>query len=482
LTVSVLEQVRDFIAGHALLKPGEHVVAGVSGGADSLCLLDTLHKLGYAVRVVHVDHQLRPESGAEAEFTRRIAAAYGLEAQIEVADVGAWARPGRSLEEAARLARYDSLARAAHAHETRILATGHTADDQAETILMHFLRGAGPDGLRGMQPLTELNAWVDIPAAEGLRLVRPLLGLRRADTTARCAELGLSPCQDASNADLTFRRNRLRHELLPALETYNPRIREALLRTGQVMAAHSDLVSELVAEAWPSVVRRLDPEGLRIHLPAFSLLPVAVQRGVIRRAAGAVRPGLRDLGWEAIERARRFLADPPATRQADWIAGLRLRHWGDEAAISLSTSELAFPEFPQLAEGQPQAIPIPGRVGLAGGWMLVAEAGSADLTFVSSLPAEAQARQVVLDAEALSAPLALRPPAPGDRLRPLGLDGSTKVADLLVDRHIPRPARRRWPIVVAGEEPVWVVGLRQAELGRLTSHTRHAIHLRLISP
>ena len=465
-----------------MLRPGERVVAGVSGGADSLCLLDMLHRLGYAVLVVHVDHQLRPESGAEAEFTRQTAAAYGLEVQIEKADVRKRAQHGRSLEEAGRLARYEILARAARSHAAEALATGHTADDQAESILMHFLRGAGSDGLRGMLAVTTLSGWADVPSAGGLRLVRPLLGLRRADTTAHCAALGLTPRQDASNQDLAFRRNRLRHELLPLLETYNPRIRENLLRTGQIMAAHSDLVLEQVAKAWPAVVRAREPGGLRIRVAEFLTLPLAVQRGLLRQVAAVLKPGLRDLGWEATERARHFLGHPPTTRQADWLAGLRLRHLGAEAAVSPASVELAFPEFPQLAAQERQTIPIPGRVGLAGGWALEAWSASADSSDWSDEPAELEGRQAVFDAEALAGPLALRPPAPGDRMRPLGLHGSTKVADLLVNRHIPQPARGRWPIVVVDESPVWVVGLRRAEHARLTARTRHAILLRLIAP
>ncbi len=474
--MDAVERVRQFIETHRLLRPGERVVAAVSGGADSLCLLDVLHRLAYDVRVVHVDHQLRPESAAEAEFTRHTASAYGIEAQVEKADV----RPhGQSLEEAARLARYEILGRAAHACGADVLATGHTADDQAETILMHFLRGAGPEGLRGMLPSTDLGRWVDVPSAAGLRLVRPLLGLQRADTLAHCAWVGLAPRYDASNEDRTFQRNRLRHELLPLLETYNPRIREALSHTGQIMAAASDLVSEQLEREWPSVVRAAEPGALRIRLAAYLGLPLAVQRSLLRQVAGVLQPRLRDVGWEATEKARHFLLDPPTTRQAEWLAGLELRHLGTEVVVSVGSPGLAFPEHPQLIGEGRQPIPVPGRVDLARGWALEACAVPAGSPPVVPDPG---GRQAVFDGDTLTAPLALRPPAPGDRMQPLGLAGSTKIAELLINRHIPRPARGRWPIVVAGEVPIWVVGLRQAEQAKLTEHTRRAILLRLIAP
>ena len=247
-------RVADFISRTGMLKAKQPVIVGVSGGADSLCLLDCLHRLRYSLVLAHFDHQLRADSGEDADFCREMAERYGIQAAIEAGDVRAFADQGRSLEEAARLLRYRFLARTANKHGATVIATGHTADDQVETILMHFLRGSGPSGLSGMLPSTALDDWVDIPEGEGVDLIRPLLELTRAQTSGHCREQGLAPIEDSTNQDPSFFRNRLRHELLPELETYNPGVRNVLLRTGHVMSAiaqlHKDLVRSSLFPRW----------------------------------------------------------------------------------------------------------------------------------------------------------------------------------------------------------------------------------------
>jgi len=162
--------VADFIARFDLLDAKQKVIVGVSGGTDSLCLLDCLHRLGYPLVLAHLDHQLRSDSDTDADFCRRMAERYGIPVAVEAADVRGFADGGHSLEEAARLLRYRFLVRMAEDFNTNMIATGHTADDQVETILMHFMRGAGPSGLRGMLPATVLDDWVDVPEGDGVML------------------------------------------------------------------------------------------------------------------------------------------------------------------------------------------------------------------------------------------------------------------------------------------------------------------------
>ncbi len=170
LTMQSYQQVSDFIERHQLLNRGDRVVIGVSGGPDSLCLLDSLHHLGYPLICAHLDHGLRPESSDEAAYAKSIAQSYNLPFEIEKQDVALKAGSGVSLEEAARLARYNFLVRVARKNDVHVIATGHTADDQVETVLMHFLRGTGPSGLRGMLPDTPLDSWVGIADAQGILL------------------------------------------------------------------------------------------------------------------------------------------------------------------------------------------------------------------------------------------------------------------------------------------------------------------------
>jgi len=205
------------------------IIVGVSGGADSLCLLGTLHEAGYSLIVAHFDHQLRPDSAEGAKFVQQIAEKYNLHFVSASDDVAAYAKAEKqTTEEAARNLRYRFLFAQARKYNAQAVAVGHTADDQVETVLMHFLRGAGLSGLKGIQPRTILPAFdLEIP------LVRPILDFWRDDTVAYCVAHNLTPHEDPSNASDDFFRNRLRHNLIPELEKYNPRFRETLQRTSR---------------------------------------------------------------------------------------------------------------------------------------------------------------------------------------------------------------------------------------------------------
>ena len=252
--MNLLSQVRKTIEEHDLLVAGESVVVGVSGGPDSLCLLHLLRHLSRAydltLHVAHLDHGIRgEESRVDAQFVADLARQWELPATVERADVPRLAEEeGLAIEEAARRARYRFLARVAGQVGASRIAVGHNADDQAETVLMHFLRGSGLAGLRGILPLSPLGelrlgqSERDSPLAAELRLIRPLLEVPRSAIEAYCRDQELSPRFDRSNLDTTYYRNRLRHKLLPVLETYNPNVREVLRRTAQVMAADHELL------------------------------------------------------------------------------------------------------------------------------------------------------------------------------------------------------------------------------------------------
>jgi tRNA(Ile)-lysidine synthase len=478
--MNLLAKVDSFIATQGLLQPGQRLVAAVSGGADSLCLMDCLHRLGFRLVVASLDHQLRPESAEDCRFVQDVARAYTDEVVLGTADVRALADQGLSVEEAARRLRYRFLVRVAQDRDARTIATGHTADDQAETILMHLLRGAGLEGLRGMLPSTALSDWSDIGASKGLSLVRPLLEITREETRGHCAAIGLTPREDHTNQDRSLLRNRLRHDLLPTLESYNPQVRESLWRLGRLMAAQAEFVDQTVAAVWAEVVRSRGERAFGIDASALATQPEAIQRALARRAILLLRPGLRDLGWETTERIRAFVELPPQTRHLEVLGGLELFHLGPEVVMAERGGRLEFPEFPQLVSHAWQALTIPGEVALECGWRLTS--GETPLGKRGGDPSSGDVpeREAILDADRLPGPLGVRGPRAGDRIRPLGMGGSAKVADMLINQHIPRPARPRWPVVVAGDEPVWVAGLRVSDAFRLTAQTSRGICLRLL--
>ncbi len=471
-----------FVREHALFSEGDRLLVALSGGPDSLCLLDVLRRMGYAVLAAHLDHRLRPESGEEAHRVARICRRLGVTVTIEARDASVLAEEVGSVEEAARLLRYRFLADVAREQGIRIMVTGHTADDQAETVLMHFLRGAGPAGLRGMKPATPLGEWVGVAHSDGLTLARPLLPITRRATRAYCLQAGLDPIQDASNLDPAFTRNRLRLELLPQLRTFNPDINSNLVRMADIMSAVESLVERLVADDWPEVVSMRSDGTVQIKVDAFADLDLALQRALLRRCVKGMEPDMRDLSYDHLEGGRQFILRGGTGGRHTLPAGLELLAIPGGVVLRREAQVLAWPEFPQLEARGPVPLSVPGEVSIGGGWRLTSRreapgaGGWADLIF----PADRS--RVALGSGSVREDLHLRAPLPGDRFRPFGMRGSVKVAKFLMDQKIPHGARRRWPLLLSGGNILWVVGLRMAEAGRLDEASRSAVILELLAP
>jgi tRNA(Ile)-lysidine synthase len=275
-----------FVRLPEVFAPGTRLVVGFSGGQDSTCLL---HALAHAHRrldllAVHIDHGLRPNSAADAEQAAQRAEGIGVPSRVIRVHV---AKRG-SLQQAARAARYEALAVAAHEHDAAAVLLAHTADDQAETVLLNLLRGTGLLGLAGMR--------LDEPKTA--RLVRPLLVVRRSTTLAYCSNFGLSIVEDASNQTRAYTRNRVRLDLLPLLEQFNPAIREVLARTAELAADDFAVLEAAAAEVQSTLLR--DGE---FDLRTFRGQPRAIQRRVLRRAIGAVAGHLVDVADRPLEDA-----------------------------------------------------------------------------------------------------------------------------------------------------------------------------------
>ena len=295
-------RVRRAIVDLQLIRRRDRVVVGVSGGADSVALLSLLARLRPSWRltlyVVHVDHQLRAESSEDAAFVQELAARLNVPAVIKRRNVATLCRrEGWSLEDGARRIRYQCFVEAAAEYSAGVVALAHTADDQAETVLMRLLRGSGLTGLGGIPVMREL---------QGIRIVRPLLQCWRSEIAAYLAGMGLTYREDASNADHRFVRNRIRHELLPALSRdYNPNIKAALVQlAGQSRVDHGYLQSA-VRRYWKRVARASRGGDVSLKLPALARQPEALQRELLREALRQIRGNLNQFEfrhWRELER------------------------------------------------------------------------------------------------------------------------------------------------------------------------------------
>jgi len=431
-----------YIRRHQLLRPGDRVGVAVSGGADSVALLrillDLEPELGIVLSVVHLNHKLRgSESDADEAFVRELTLSHGLEFHGESADVKARAAKQKlSLETAARQLRYDFFLKLVESRTLDKAATAHSLDDQAETVLLKLARGAGTRGLGGIYPKLSLKHPSRHPQPPSYAIVRPLLGLRRAELEAYLRDLGQSWREDSSNNDLRHTRNRIRHEILPKLEKQvNPAVREALADSAEIARAEEEFwagqIETLLARVWKKgrAAGELDRE-------AMIDMSLALKRRLVRGAGESL--GL-SLAFRHVEEV--LALDTEGARASlprNWCAS-----W-HKGKISFGTgSEPSGPYAYLLA--------VPGRVE-------VLQAGiEIEALVVAACEGGYNPNQLLAPSCARRG-LTIRSWRAGDRFWPAHTSQPKKIKELLEDRHITGPEKRLWPVVASGDEVVWLRG------------------------
>lgn len=450
---SLLPWLRRSLLERPLFSPDELVVLAVSGGPDSLCLLHCLaalrSDLGIRLHVAHVHHGLRgADADADAAFVIDRAAASGLPSSLLRLDTRALRRG--SVQAAARRERYAALRSLVASLGGGCVATAHTEDDQAETVLLHLLRGSGLDGLAAMRPRAG-------------DLVRPLLWVSRRVIEDHCRAHSLEPRFDASNLNRAYRRNALRLDLLPAIEQQFPAARHTLARAAAALARDADYLHERSSEALRAIVRERAPGMLVIDLGLFRGLHPALRLHALRAALDELG-GRVDWTLQHLETVETLAAGCGAGWRKSLPRGLRAEASGDRLMLS-TRSPAPLPP--------PVCLPVPGEV-VYGDWVLGA--------VVEDVPAHGGAQVgaehvVWCDAEAAGARLEVRGRRAGDRLRPLGMEGTKKLQDLLVDRKLPRSERDSLPIVAGPRGILWVVGHALGHDVRLTAASTAALRL-----
>ncbi|MFQ5989856.1 MAG: tRNA lysidine(34) synthetase TilS [Candidatus Methylomirabilales bacterium] len=452
----VLAGVRKAIATHGLIQPGEGVVVAVSGGADSVVLLHCLLRLraefSLTLHVAHYDHRLRESSRRDALFVQDLAASCGLPATT-----GSWVREvrrGRSLQAEARRARFHFLHQLASQVGATKIALGHHRDDQAETVLLHLLRGSGLRGLRGMLALKEG------------RVIRPLLAVGREDIEVYAKTYQLSFVEDPSNRDLRYVRNRIRLELLPLLEReYNPSITKTLARMAGFVAEDEAYLEGVAREICAPM---LDVQEGRICMELRSLrgLAPAIRRRVLERAIRRMTPEayITSAHLAAVER----LIAPGGLSEVTLPRG----QWAWRAGDSLFVGKRKQEERPPIHLHQ--ELRVPGE-NVLDEWGIKLEATILPRAMID--PSSASPDRAMIDWSHVVRPLQVRSWRPGDRFRPWGLRGGKKLQDLFVDAKIPQAERKRVPIVTDQKGILWVPGFRIDERGGVGDTTAEVLVL-----
>lgn len=453
------------------LPPQARLVVGVSGGPDSLVLLHVLARVVGPDRLVaaHLHHSLRPEADDELLFVVKTAVSWHIPIVVDKVNVPALAQAnGWSVEEAARHARYRFLAETAVQEHTDFVAVAHHADDQVETVLLHLIRGSGLAGLRGMLPVSPL------PGAPELTLLRPLLTTSRQDIEAYGTAHRLQPVYDQSNADTTYLRNRIRHELLPLLAQYNPQIGAHLQQLAAITAADYALIEEWFRPFWQSVFVEQGKGWLALARGRWRELPLSHRRLALRWGMLALRPSQTDISFQVVELARELVERGVTGSQMDLPGGLRLRLEYERILLVHGETGELLPFGPQLPADEAVQLLIPGQMALGGGWWLYAREYEGDQEAISQNSDPWVAFVDVGDRDALT----VRPRLSGERFQPLGMHGRhAAVKEVMINRKTAQGLRPLWPIVAHEAHLVWLVGHQVDERVRVTAVTRRIVRL-----
>jgi len=494
-----LEQgVARFIREHNLAPVGSCLLVAVSGGADSTCLLHILSRLrdelDIKLHIAHLDHRLRgAESEADAAYVEGLASSLDIPLTLAREDVRAYQKEHRlSPEEAAREVRYRFLTETADSIGAGRIATGHTRDDHIETILMHLVRGTGTKGLIGLKPSSQWRL-----EGKEMTIVRPLLEVSRRETADYCRQHQLETRLDVSNLSLSPLRNRIRLQLLPLLQSYNPGVDEALLRTAATAADELAFLDEEASRIRDKVIAQ--QEGVVVlDRAGFSVLNPALKRHILRLVIEGLLGNLKDIEARHIEEIMAVL-DKPAGKQVSLPWGLVFAV--DYGRYLLGREPIDFCPFPPLA-GE-HNLNIPGETSLPG-WRVTAtivedllKEGKSEgalplqkkeitLSFIGEgdKGGEVKPHIACLDLDQTGSKLAVRSRRAGDRFQPLGLGQTKKLNEFMVDARIPRAWRGRIPVVYAAGQAldtpgqiVWLVGYRIDERFKITPATKRVLRL-----
>jgi tRNA(Ile)-lysidine synthase len=434
----LFDRIAGFAARYAMFPRGATIGVAVSGGADSVCLLHVMRELApqwnLRLHVLHLNHKLRgTESDGDAEFVRSLASGLDLPATIRQADVASV--PG-NLEQAARRARLEFFRDCMASGEIQRIALGHTRNDQAETVLFRFLRGAATAGLSGIRPVTEAG------------IVRPLLHVDRWETEAYLRDHGIPWRQDSSNADPRFARNRIRHQLLPQLiRDWNPALVETLAQTAEWAQGEESYWESELARIAPTFVMERDGEAVIQAAPLLAL-PAAAGRRLIRRAIAHVKGDLRAIDFPHVAAILRLARDGQGHGSVQ-VPGVLVTR-------SLDWLRFVIPGESAVPPGYRQAAPIPGLFRVPGSGLAISLELIEKAETLSGVNSVYNGRMGGLDWERLSGRLEFRNWQAGDRYQPSGSASQIKLKTLFQRARIPLWERRLWPVLTDGGSIVWV--------------------------
>ena len=479
-----VQQMHRLILQHKMIEKNETVLVAVSGGADSLALLYGLHALRLQLdcrfHIVHLNHCLRSDADTDADFVRHHASRLELPCTVQRVEVQRLVKQWKlSVEAAGRSARYQFYETVCREVGATKVALGHHQGDTAETVLMNLIRGSGATGLKGISPVRDL------------KIIRPLVGFTRQQIEAFLNAIGVTPRHDSTNTDRRYLRNRIRHELIPLLESdYNPNIKTRLSRTADVLSAESEYLDTITQAAFEACrIQGTDkpavPNSVILDRTKFRAYHIALQRRMLRQSVFEMLGDMNDLYFVHVEAMLNLIeADAPNAVLA-LPKGLKFRRAYQQLIFERRANSKSM--SPVRAESFNYPIRVPGK------------------TFVEVLKAELTAEvgevspcetlripngkfEAIFDYEKLTevfadtASLRVRNRQEGDRFQPYGMQGTKKIKDFLIDAKVPRHERDSIPLLVCGDTVLWLIGYTTHERFKIKRSTRQYLYLRYVSP
>lgn len=465
----MIRKIREAIEKEHLLEQGEKVVVAVSGGSDSVALLKVLAALSEEYKLIlvvaHINHGMRENATREEQFVRRLATEMGIVFECKSLDIrSVKGGTGRSTEQISREVRYDFLNDVAKKHGAQKIALGHNSNDQTETVLMNFLRGSGPAGLKGML------------AARDSIYIRPLLYVTRKEILSFLEFHGVQFVTDESNTDPVYLRNRIRHSLIPELKArYNPKLEESLKKTAEIMRAEDDymrsVTNKILAE-WSGGVAQ---GKVSISIPNLVEYHPAIQKRVMKDLLERLTNNTQRIGHTHVKAALNLAYSEHPGAYVDLPSNMEVRREYNVLTIFKRRESEK-----QISESRYSDLQY--EVALPGSVKMPELEKTMIFKFVERpIDMKSAGRTVAfMDYDRISPPLVIRTVRPGDRIQLLGMTGMKKIKSVFIDEKVPLRHRKGIPLVLDRESVLWIAGLRLSERVKITEKTRHIVKVEFV--
>ena len=483
MTTDFVQQMHRFILQHEMIENGDTALVAVSGGADSLALLYGLHalraQLNCRFHVVHLNHCLRSDADTDADFVQQHASLLDLPCTVRRAEVPRLVKQWKlSVEAAGRRARYQFYETVCKEVGATKVALGHHQDDAAETVLMNLIRGSGSTGLKGIAPVRDI------------KIIRPLSGFTRQQIEAFLTSISVTPQHDSTNTDRRYLRNRIRHELIPLLESnYNPNIRIGLNRTADVLGAESEFLDTIAQAAFetcriPDTDKVAVPNSIVLDRTKFREYHIALQRRILRQSISEILGDTSDLYFVHSEAMLNLIEGNAPNAVLALPNGLRFRRAYQH--LIFERSESSGFSLPIETESFNYPLTVPGKTFITAlKTEITAEVGDV-LSYETLMLSDGKFEAIfdygkLREAFGETLPLTVRNRQRGDRFQPYGMQGTKKIKDFLIDAKVPRYERDSIPLLVCGDKVLWLIGYTTNELFKIKPSTRQYFYLRYVN-